>query len=255
VQQARYDRIGTSYAAQRLPDRRFQAAISAAIGAASTVVNVGAGTGSYEPPGRTVVAIEPAATMIAQRPADAAPAVQARAEALPLRTAAVDVALAVMTVHHWEDPRAGIEELRRVATRQVVLTFDAEVAAGWWLHDYLPELGSLPTQRPPAPDTLARWLGGAEIRPLLTPHDCEDGLMVAYWRRPWAYLDPGLHAGMSGMRLLDAAARERGLAALRRDLEDGSWERRYGDLLVREELDTGLRLLVGGDLSRRTQRR
>jgi SAM-dependent methyltransferase len=246
VQEARYDRIGTSYAARRRPDPRFEAAISAAIGAASTVVNVGAGTGSYEPAGRTVVAIEPAATMIAQRPTDAAPAVRARAEALPLRTAAVDVALALMTLHHWDDPRAGIDELRRVATRQVVLTFDAKVAAGWWLHDYLPDLGSLPTQRPPAPETIASWLGGAEIRPLPTPHDCGDGLMVAYWRRPRAYLDPGVHAGMSGMRLLDAAARERGLTALRRDLEDGSWDRRYGHLLEREELDTGLRLLIGG---------
>lgn len=240
---ATYDSIGRSYATRRVPDPRLAAAIHAALGAGDTVLNVGAGTGSYEPADRRVIAVEPSIEMIRQRPPGAAPVVQAVAEALPFADGAFDAALAILTVHHWRDQAAGLSELRRVTRgRIVLLTFDP----AWrpWLTDYLPQLAELDAAKMPAMADYARWLGAVETQPLLVPHDCVDGLLYAYWRRPEAYLDPAVRAGSSSFWAIGDVSVE--LAKLAADLESGTWHRRYAALLQQEDHDAGYRLVISG---------
>jgi SAM-dependent methyltransferase len=241
-----YDEIGRTYAVTRRPDPRIEAAIRTALGDAATVVNVGAGTGSYEPP-QTVLAVEPSAAMIAQRPPGSAPAVQATAEAIPLADGACDAALAVLTIHHWSDPGAGLAEMRRVARRIVVLAWDPDFADRFWLvRDYLPESIAFDRARMPAIAEICGWMGGAEVSAVPVPHDCRDGFFCAFWRRPGAYLDPVVRAGMSNLAQLDDAAVRRAVDALEADIASGAWAARYADLLELEELDLGYRLLVSG---------
>jgi SAM-dependent methyltransferase len=238
-----YDRIGTGYAAYRRPDPRIAARIDAALGSARTVVNVGAGTGSYEPAGRTVVAVEPSAEMVRQRPASAGPAVRAAAERLPLRDRCADAALAVLTIHHWSDWRRGLAEMRRIARdRVVVLTWDTAHPAFWLIRDYFPEIAEDDRAIFPALDAIGGVLNPAKVHPVPVPADCSDGFLGAYWRRPERYLDAGARGAMSGFaKLRDPAA---GLGRLRADLADGTWERRNGGLLALPELDLGYRLVV-----------
>ena len=230
----------------RRPEPRWETAIRAALGDAESVVNVGAGTGAYEPRDVRVIAVEPSATMRAQRPPDAAPAIEGRAEALPLEDDAADAALAVLTVHHWEDQRRGLAELRRVArSRVVVVTWDPAFEGALWLvRDYLPEIAALDHGRFIPLDEVVAALGPARVESLPVPHDCSDGFMGAYWRRPERYLDPAVRPGISTFNLIEAAALERGLARLAADLESGEWRRRYGELLDRDALDLGYRLIV-----------
>ena len=245
TEDALYDRLGVGYAMARREDPRLAAAIHAALGDAVTVVNIGAGTGSYEPRDRRLVAIEPSPVMIAQRPPDAAPAIIASAEALPLADASVDAAMAVLTDHHWSDRAQGLREMRRVARRRaVVFQHEPHVGAEFWLvRDYLPTFlrrlhGKLLTD-------LMRPLGDdLEFRPVPVPHDCEDGFLGAYWRRPHAYLDPRVRDGTSVFRLLPEDEVATAVQRLRADLESGAWERRNADLLDREELDLGFRVVV-----------
>jgi SAM-dependent methyltransferase len=241
---AAYDRIGATYTATRRPDPRIQRAIWDALADARSVVNVGAGTGSYEPPA-TVLAVEPSAVMIGQRPPAGAPAVQARAERIPLADGACDAALAVLTVHHWSDRPAGIAEMRRVARRLVVLTHDPAVAGDFWLvRDYLPEVVEFDRGRMPSIDQLCAWMGGdVRVTPVPIPHDCSDGFLCAFWRRPQAYLDPLVRNGISTLAQLGAPV-QRALTMLAADLESGAWERRNGALLELDEADFGYRLLV-----------
>ncbi len=239
-----YDRIGVGYAAERRPDPRWAAAVAAAVGDAGSVVNVGAGAGSYEP-AATVVAVEPSPVMAAQRRPGLAPVVRAGAEALPLADGAVDVALAVLTLHHWTDWRAGLAEMRRVSRRQVVVTFDPDVHMGLWLiTDYLPEIAALRGSHPPVPDVIAEELGDGEVVPLLVPHDTVDRTLWAGWRRPESYLLPEVQAAASGTAQLPPDVLARGIERLRADLASGEWHRRHADLLTRTEFDGGFRLLV-----------
>jgi SAM-dependent methyltransferase len=240
-----YDKIGRTYASTRHPDPRIRAAIWDALGDARTVVNVGAGTGSYEPPG-TILAVEPSAAMIAQRPAGAAPAVRATADRIPLADGACDAALAVLTIHHWPDPEAGVREMRRVARRRVaVLTWDARFADRFWLvRDYLPESAAFDRGRMPAIDDVARWMGGAEVSPVSVPHDCVDGFFCAFWPRPERYLDPIVRAGIANLAQLGDGPVERAVAALCEDLRTGAWRERNRELLELEEIDLGYRLLT-----------
>ncbi|WTW99211.1 class I SAM-dependent methyltransferase [Streptomycetaceae bacterium NBC_01309] len=241
-----YDTIGTSYVRTRQPDPRIAAQIHAALGDAVDVVNIGAGSGSYEPP-QTILAVEPSEVMIAQRPPGSAPAVRALAERLPLRDRAADAAMALLTIHHWTDPAAGIAELRRVAKRRiVVLTWDQQVFRErfWLVRDYLPQAAAFDDDRALPMRDLTEMLGGARQEPVLIPHDCTDGFGAAYWRRPEAYLDPGVRAGISMLAQTGDAALAPGLAALADDLDTGHWHDRYADLLALDSIDVGYRLLV-----------
>lgn len=239
---AKYDTIGINYSELRRPDPRIAAAIHHALGDAETVLNVGAGAGSYEPANRRVTAIEPSLEMIAQRGPGAAPAIQGRAEELPFGDDSFDASMAVLTVHHWTDKAKGLGEMRRVTRGPVViLTFDP-AHRGAWLPDYLPELIALDEAQMPNMADYERWLGEVEVIPVPVPHDCTDGFLYAYWRRPAAYLDPRIRSGSSSFWAIDNA--EEGLERLRRDLESGAWERRYSHLLTLDALDLGYRLVV-----------
>jgi SAM-dependent methyltransferase len=244
---ARYDAIGRTYTATRQTDPRIAARIWAALGDACTIVNVGAGTGSYEPPDRDVTAVEPSAVMIAQRPSAAPPAVQARAEALPFADASFDAAMAVLTLHHWDDWRAGCAELRRVAReRVVVLSWDPTYVGRLWLGpEYFPGYADADVAGFPS---LAEQAGAldARVEVVPIPWDCRDGFHGAFWRRPEAYLDPKVRAGISSLAKRTEAELADGLRRLRADLDSGAWARRHADLLARDEVDLGYRLLVGG---------
>jgi SAM-dependent methyltransferase len=241
-----YDRIGTGYTGTRRPDSRIARTINEALGDARTLVNVGAGAGAYEPRDRHVVAVEPSGAMIAQRPAEAAPCVQAVAERLPLRDRAVDASLAILTVHHWTEQATGLAELRRVARRRVViLTWDFDCGGKFWLtREYFPEILDLDRPRFPSMVTLERRLGPIRVIPVPIPHDCQDGFLGAFWRRPEAYLDPAVRGAISGFTLLDPAHVRRGVVRLGEDLRSGRWEARHGGLRDRENLDLGYRLVV-----------
>jgi SAM-dependent methyltransferase len=240
-----YDAIGRVYARHRRPDPRVAAQVDRALGAARTVVDVGAGTGSYEPGDRRVVAVEPSLVMIGQRAEGAAPVVRAVAEHLPFPDGAFDAAMAVLTIHHWSDTVVGLREMARVARGVAVLTFDPVVHETFWLFtDYLPEVTTLPLSRVVDPGTVAEVVGADGIEPVLVPADCVDGFNVAFWRRPAAYLDPEVRACMSGLALLDPDLVATRMERLRRDIADGTWHARHRDLLHEDLFDAGLRLVV-----------
>ena len=241
---AAYDQIGTDYSDLRQTDSRLARPLHNVLGPGRTL-NVGAGTGSYEPTDRPVVAVEPSAVMIRQRSASCAPAVQGAAEALPFADRSFDAVMAVLTVHHWADRVAGLREMVRVAPRRVVLTFDPEVHGSMWLMDYLPEINELDRPRAPSIAEVVERIEGVSVIVLPVPWDCIDGMTVAYWRRPEAYLDHRVHAGGSGLRQINQTALHRGLGQLERDLKTGSWNERYGHLLALEEFDCGLRIVIG----------
>jgi SAM-dependent methyltransferase len=243
-----YDRIGVGYRQVRRPDPRIAARIEAALGDARTVLNIGAGTGSYEPAGREVTAVEPSRVMIDQRPESAAPAVQATAEALPFEDGSFDAAMAVITVHHWPDLGAGLAEMVRVAReRVVVLSFDGPALGEMWMvRDYVPRLLETHVEMMPPIEALAAALPGATVEPVPIPRLCTDAFWCALWDRPELHLDPELRRGSSGWQLMDAAEAEQaqhGLDALRADLESGAWDERHGHLRTAAELDVGLRLV------------
>ncbi len=244
----RYDSIGTTYAQTRREDPRVAARLAEALGDARTVVNVGAGAGSYEPAERHVIAIEPSAVMIAQRGPERVPAVVGSAGRLPLLDDAVDAAMAVITIHHWDDEReAGVRELRRVARGPVaILTFDVRVSREMWLpREYLPEVDALDGDIMPDPELVAGWLGGdVSIETVPVHRDTPDWTFAAFWAHPERVLDPVARDGTSGFSRMPAAVVDRAVAAVGRDLEDGTWDARHGELRTRSEYDAGLRLIV-----------
>lgn len=246
---ALYDTIGTTYSRYRRPDRRVQAAIDAALGEAKTIANIGAGSGSYEPAGLRV-AVEPARTMIAQRPHDAAPVVQAVAEHLPFRDEQFDAALAILTTHHWPDPRTGLTEMARISRKQIILTHNDAAFADFWLTvDYIPELPKLDLAErfmPPIEDTLRI----ADIVPVPVPWDCTDGFLCSYWRRPEMYLDPDARAAISGLALLADEITGPAIQRLADDLASGAWDRKYSHLRELDELDLGYRIIITEGLRR-----
>ncbi len=240
-----YDEIGVEYGNFRAADPRFEIAIRDALGDAASVVNVGAGTGSYEPADLDVIAVEPSPVMIAQRPEGAAPVLQGVAEALPLDDDGVDAAMGVFTIHHWSDLGAGLAEMRRVARRRVVLlTIDAEVNVGiWTLSAYFPEAMAQERRVMPTMGTLRSLLPEAEVEVVPAPRNCRDGFTSALWDRPELFLDPAVLRNSSLWHSLSAETIERGQRRLRADLESGEWDRRYGHLRDLPELDIGVRLL------------
>ena len=241
-----YDRIGRGYARGRREEPRIAAALAAAIGDADSVLNVGAGTGSYEPRDRPVAAVEPSAVMIAQRPAGAAPAVRARAEALPFADGSFGAAMAVLSIHHWTDQVRGLAEMRRVARGPVILFggSDRSLNTTWWLHDYFPAARRLVAGRSYPVERIAAVLGRVSAIPVPIPADCADGFEAAYWRRPHAILDPAVWRATSALSLISDAERASGMSRLSADLRSGDWERCYGHLLALGELDLGYRVIV-----------
>src|SRR3989440_3696027 len=213
---AKYDVIGINYAELRKPDRRIARVIESALGSAQSVLNVGAGTGSYEPIDRSVIAVDPSGEMIRKRGPAAAKAIEASADDLPFDDKSFDASMAILTIHHWPDKEAGLREMRRVTRgRIVLLTHDP--AHRPWLTDYLPELAALDEKQMPTISDYERWLGFAQITPVMVPHDCSDGFLYAYWRRPAAYLDAHVRSGSSSFWAIGNAA-EAGLQDLRRGL-------------------------------------
>ena len=240
-----YDTIGATYTVTRRTEPRIAAQIWAALGDARTVVNVGAGTGSYEPPDRHVLAVEPSALMRSQRPPYAAPCLAGSAENLPFDDQSFDAAMAVCTVHHWQDPIAGLREMQRVARRVVVFLFDTSDPTQFWLtRDYLPEFAGLRSCRVLA--SLPELAGaiGARTEPVPVPWDCADGFFEAYWRRPEAYLDEDVRRGVSVWDAVGRDAEQRAVQSLTNDLASGRWAERNSDLLDLDAAELGARLLL-----------
>jgi hypothetical protein len=241
-----YDTIGTTYTVTRRTEPRIAARVWAALGDVRTVLNVGAGTGSYEPPDRDVTAVEPSAVMRAHRPVGAGRCVGAIAERLPFADRAFDASMAFATVHHWQDPIAGLREMQRVARRVVVFTHDS-TDAGWlhrfWLtRDYLPEVADLVADRPSLTELAASI--AARIEPVRIPWDCADGFFEAYWRRPEAYLDERVRRGVSVWTKVGPEAEQRAVRRLRDDLASGRWAERNRELVDLDAAELGLRLLI-----------
>lgn len=245
---SRYDHIGRGYAGTRQEDPRLAARIHAALGDARTVVNVGAGAGSYEPRDRHVIAVEPSDVMAAQRPPWLAPAIRASAGALPLRDGSVDAAMAVLTIHHWDDDQErGVRELRRVARGPVVIvTADPGVSGAMWLMaEYLHEVTTLDRAIFPSTERIARWLGGStRVEALPIPRDTTDWSLMSFWAHPERVLDAAARSATSGFARMDHAVVERVVADVRRDLASGAWDARWGRLRRLDAFDAGLRLVV-----------
>ncbi len=244
----RYERIGRGYARLRREDPRIAEQIHLALGSARTVVNVGAGAGSYEPRDRYVMAVEPSDVMAAQRPPELPPAVRATAGRLPLRDGSVDAAMAVLTVHHWDDEReAGVRELRRVASGPVViLTYAPEVSSAMWLvADYLPEVGEMDRRIFPSVDRLTSWLGGdVHVQTIPIHRGSPDWMFGSFWAHPERVLDRDARDATSGFARTAPGTVDRVVTALERDLNSGEWDRRHGHLRDLDQLDVGLRLVV-----------
>jgi len=240
-----YDRMGVSYSDVRRADPRLETAIWRALGDARSVLNIGAGTGSYEPSDREVIAVEPSAVMIAQRPPHTAPAIQGFAEALPMEDKSVDATMGVFTMQHWDDVDRGLTEVLRVTRKRIVfLTLDIDVTVQMWLcRDYLPEIIEHDRKTFPTIACLRAILPDVQVETVPVPADCTDGFLVALWSRPEAHLDPHVRRASSTWHRLPPAVIETGLDRLRDDLESGEWDRRHGYLRTQTALDVGLRLV------------
>lgn len=240
-----YDSISSTYTSTRREDRRVAAQIHRALGDAQRVVNLGAGTGNYEPRDRSVVAVEPSVEMNARRTANAAPVVRAVAERLPFGDGSFDAAMATLTLHHWQNRWQGLAEMRRVAPRQVIFMFDPSETYRFWAIDYWPDALSVPSEQGvPSPADLGAVLDITHIEVVPVPIDCTDGFGAAFWGRPEAYLDPAIQQGMSWLAQLPRSYLDQGAARLEADLRSGEWDRRLGHLRDLTELDMGYRLVV-----------
>jgi SAM-dependent methyltransferase len=243
-----YDEIGQTYARTRRADPRIAAQILAALGDAASILNVGAGSGNYEPTDRRVVALEPSIIMIRQRPEGAPPVVQGVAGALPFADRSFDVAMGTLTLHHWPDLGGGLSEVRRVSRGQVFLLFDGLLRDGYWLiDDYFPAVWELDSERQaPTVAMVGEHLDVLRVEVVMIPSDCSDGFACAYWNRPEAHLDPVVLAGMSWVSQLAPDVLAEGVERLREDLETGRWDERYGHLRTMNEADYGYKLVIAG---------
>ena len=241
-----YDEIGVDYIATRRPDPRIAAYLAPHVAGLTRLLNVGAGSGSYEPMNRDVVAIEPSWRMIKQRTVDSSPCVLGKSESLPFRRDSFDGSLALLTLHHWDSIAEGLQEMKRVSCKRVViLTWDPDATDRFWLtRDYLPEMLAFDLSRFPPIDQLAAAFDEVKAVVVQIPHDCTDGFLGAFWRRPAAYLDRDVQRGMSSFQQMDRNDLDRGMNRLRRDLDSGKWSERYGKLLEEDNLDIGYRLVV-----------
>jgi SAM-dependent methyltransferase len=245
-----YGTVGQTYAATRKPDPRIGARIQSAFAGMTMVLNVGAGTGSYEPETNTnnhiTVAVEPSLTMIRQRPLTAAPAVCGVGEALPFADDSFDAVMALLTIHHRTDQRKGLQELRHVAAgRIIIVTFDADLSESFWLvRDYLPAIAAFDRRDFPRIKTYKDYLGDLTVHPVPIPHDCVDGFLCAYWKRPEEYLRADVRAGISSFSALPKQDVDRGISRLSNDLASGVWHEKNSDLAGAVDMDFGYRLLI-----------
>ena len=240
---SRYDAIGRDYQPYRVADPRIAEPLYRALGDCSSVLNIGAGTGSYEPRHCDVVALEPSRIMLDQRGPELAPAVQGTAESLPFADRQFDAAMGVLTLHHWSDKAAGLREALRVSAGKLVLLSWVGYVNRFWLFDYFPEIETIDGEIFPTPQWMEQVTGArvsAEVVPV--PADCSDGFMCAYWKRPEAYLDPGARGAISTFPLLDRV--EERVQVLAEDLRSGAWQERNAELLELDEMDYGYRILV-----------
>lgn len=239
-----YDSIGEGYRQFRVPDPRIARQIHHAIGNVSTVCNVGAGTGSYEPDDLMVTPVEPSKRMIQQRD-DSELVICACAEDLPFDDREFDVAMAVLTVHHWTDQVKGLSEMRRVSHRQVIMTLDPLMIDSFWLvRDYLPEIAEFDKKRVLPINTFHAVLGSCQVSPVMIPWDCTDGFLAAYWRRPEQYLDPNVRSAISPFAQLPTDTVASAITRLASDIKSGAWTQRYSVLSNHNEMDFGYRLIV-----------
>lgn len=239
-----YETIGNGYAKRRQPDPRIAHAIHAALGNAMTVCNVGAGAGSYEPSDRTVTAVEPSQTMIDQRTSSCR-VICSSAEELPFADSEFDAAMAILSVHHWANPRQGLAEMKRISNRQVVFAFDLNLQDSLWLvRDYLPEIVEFERSRALPIEIIVDCLNATKVAEVPIPHDCTDGFQAAYWRRPELYLEPDVQAAISTLAQLPPSIISPAMDKLRSDLESGAWHERYSHLLTEESMDFGYRIIV-----------
>lgn len=239
----RYDTIGKNYSTQRHPEPTWQVEIDDALKASERIVNVGAGTGNYEPAGHVVIGVEPSATMLSQR--EAGISVQGVAESLPFSDGAFDAALAILTVHHWTDQAAGLKEMARVAPKQVLFIFEPLKAHGHWITSYFDSMSKTETDAPGV-DDIREHLDVNEVRTLWVPATCRDGVAAAYWAQPEKYLDPEVQASASYLAMMDPKVRAKGLNRLADDLSTGRWDAQHGHLRTQNRADYGYRLLIAG---------
>jgi SAM-dependent methyltransferase len=241
-----YDKAGLKYSSYRRTEPSIAGLIHAALGAAKIVLNVGAGTGSYEPEDRYVIAVEPSAAQRAQRPSHLSPAINARAESLPFDDNAFDASMASLTIHHWKDPEAGLREMRRVTKGPVVIfTYDATAVPNYWFSDYAPEIAESDAKRFPTIEFVTEVLGGTcEVKRIPVPFNCIDGFHEAFYGRPEAFLDPQRRRAQSAWDFLPEGVEERIVRDLTHDLETGEWDRRYGHLRSQPEYTCALRLII-----------
>ena len=240
---ANYEIVGQHYTSLRKPDPKIAKVIHAELDGAETIVNIGAGTGSYEPLDKQIAAVEPSDTMIAQRNGrENAEIYRAYAEDLPFRSNSFDVALAILTIHHWNNWQKGLQEALRVAKTKVVLFTWVGMPEGFWLFDYFPEIEYIDKDLFPSVTQLSSVPGSIEVKTVPIPADCTDGFMCAYWSRPERYLDSKTRSAISTFSRIGDV--EKGVKKLSRDLGNGVWHRKYGHLQDLPELDFGYRLVV-----------
>jgi SAM-dependent methyltransferase len=241
-----YEAIGHGYNKRRTPDPRIALKIRAAIGDVRTLVNVGAGSGAYEPTDLEITAVEPSTVMIAQR-RGLATVVQARAEELPFDDNQFDCSMAILSVHHWQDAERGLSEMKRVSRRQVVFTFDPALQGLLWLvSDYVPEIVEFEKLRAMTVPDIASCLNTTNVQSVPIPHDCTDGFQAAYWRRPAEYLNADVQSTISTLAQLPREVIDRAIRRLETELASGDWHRKYSHLLGLDEVDFGYRLIIGG---------
>lgn len=242
MRSALYDTIGEQYSHHRQPDSRIAAIIMHELGECRSIVNIGAGVGSYEPTDREIVAVEPSRVMISQRPNRIVPIVQARAESLPFGDNSFDCAMAILTLHHWSDVERGLQEAIRVSSKRIVLLTWVGFTTHFWLLDYFPEIKRIDEPMFPSIGQLSAYLGSVHTEVVPVPHDCTDGFLCAYWRRPEAYLDKNIRRAISTFSRIGNIAP--GLERLESELKSGLWHDRYGELLDKQKVDYGYRVVV-----------
>jgi SAM-dependent methyltransferase len=237
-----YDDLAKPYSRYRTPDTRIASAIWTHLKGAERVLNIGAGIGSYEPTNCEVVAVEPSKQMIALRPSSTSKVIRGSAESLPFKEEVFQASMAILTIHHWSDIRRGLNEMLRVTSEKVVLFTWIGYGGDFWLEDYIPEIRGIDAKLFPTLQELEEMLGAITVVPVEIPHDCTDGFMCAYWRRPRAYLDPDVRKAISTFSRICCI--QEGLQNLEKDLDSGKWDRAYGHLLAKQHIDLGYRVVV-----------